>query len=471
MPAPHTQATRLLELLPLLEHAVVAEQRPADQVFAEHCRAHREWGARDRRLFGDTLFAFFRWRGWLRELPPASQLALAGWLEGLGQLALQQLAEQAGLKLSTAAPASLADKARALTALLGTEKQMEQLVPGWTLPALATGVTSEQYLDAFQRRPPVWLRVTPEQVPAALAFFNQKNPRATAHPRIAGAVAVAPPADLQGLRAATGIAAIVQDLASQVVGWLCAPQPGERWWDVCAGAGGKTLHLAALMQNRGLILATDVRAGVLRELEKRAAAAGVTIVRTRDAGRGTRDEGRGMGISDLRFTRDDWRKGTVEDAAGGRMSTAGLKKKLEGDACRAMVPRVTRDAGPETRDVFEGVLVDAPCSGLGTWNRNPDMRWRIAAGDVAAKAGVQHEVLARAARSVRPGGVLVYAVCTVTTAETTDVVEAFSRAHPGFTLESAAHPLTSERQPGTFWIWPWDGPCDGMFGARWRRRA
>jgi 16S rRNA (cytosine967-C5)-methyltransferase len=115
------------------------------------------------------------------------------------------------------------------------------------------------------------------------------------------------------------------------------------------------------------------------------------------------------------------------------------------------------------------VLVDAPCSGIGTWNRNPDMRWRTAAADVAAKAAVQREVLARAARGVRPGGVLVYAVCTVTAAETTDVAGGFGRSHPDFAAEPVAHPLTGERQVGVFWIWPWDGPCDGMFCARWRR--
>ena len=432
MPATQTQATRLLELLPRLEHAVLEEKRPADQVFAEICRAHREWGARDRRLFGDALFACFRWRGWLMGQTPAAQLALAGWLDGLGQLALRQLAEQAGLNLPVATPDALEEKARALSALLRAEKTPEQLVPEWTLPLLVGDV--HRHREAFQHRPPVWLRVTPEQVPAVLAFFNQKTPRTTVHQRVPGAVAVTPPADLQGLRAATGVAAIVQDLASQVVGLLCAPRPGEAWWDVCAGAGGKTLHLAAQMQNRGSILATDVRVGALRELEKRVAAAGVTIVRTRKEGRGAGDEGRVL--------KDEGRGGTGSGALATRHSS--------------LVP-------------FDGVLVDAPCSGIGTWNRNPDMRWRTAAADVAAKAAVQREVLARAARGVRPGGVLVYAVCTVTAAETMDVAGEFGRSHPDFAAEPVAHSLTGERQAGNFWIWPWAGPCDGMFCARWRR--
>jgi len=435
MPAAQSQALRLLELLPELESAVIAARRPADQCFAEYCRAHHEWGARDRRLFGDALFACFRWRGWLAGLPPARMLALAGWLDGLQHPALRELATQAGLELPSATPTTLAEKAQALAGLLGTTKDCSELLPDWTLPLLATpGASLLQHLEAFQRRPPVWLRVMPEQVPPVLEFFNQPNQRATAHPRVPGAVSVTPPANLQGLRTATAVAAIVQDLASQCVGLLCAPQPGERWWDVCAGAGGKTLHLATLMQNRGTLLATDVRAGALRELERRAAEAGVTMIQTRKL----KAEVRGAGVEE-RGTRD--------------------------------TGRALRDARPETRDaqLFDGILVDAPCSGIGTWNRNPDMRWRTDAADVAAKAAIQGEVLERAAQSVRPGGTLVFAVCTVTAAETEGVTAAFARAHPEFQPDTAPHPLTGTLQNGVFWVWPWAGPCDGMFIARWRR--
>jgi len=208
MPAAQTQALRLVELLPELERVVVVERRPADQFFAACCRMHHEWGSRDRRLFGDALFAYFRWRGWLAGLPPARALALAGWLDGLQHPALRELAAQAGLTLPAATPDTLAGKAQALSGLLGTTKDIAALLPDWTRPLLATTDASvQQYLEAFQRRPPVWLRVAPEQVPAVLEFFNQPGPRATAHPRVPGAVAVTPPANLQGLRAATAVAA------------------------------------------------------------------------------------------------------------------------------------------------------------------------------------------------------------------------------------------------------------------------
>ena len=478
MPPAQTQATRLIELLATLEHAVVAERRPADQVFAGCCRAHHEWGSRDRRIFGDVLFAYFRWRGWLTGLPPARVLALAGWLDGLAHPALVELATQAALKLPAVTPEKLDDKARELSALLGAEKKLSTLLPDWALPLLAVSAGgAQQHLEAFQRRPPVWLRVAPEQVAATLAFFNTPNPRAAAHPHIPGAICVKPPANLQGLYAATGVAAIVQDLASQVVGLLCAPQPGERWWDVCAGAGGKTLHLAAQMQNRGALLATDVRAGALRELEKRAAEAGVSIVRTRrigDEGRDKRGECRGASVEgrdicDLRFMIDDLKEHDAVLATDGRQ-LAGQGSHI-GLGPSRHEKRPTRDPGHETRDTFDGVLVDAPCSGIGTWNRNPDMRWRTDAADVAAKAALQADILERASRSVRPGGALIFAVCTVTAAETSGVTETFSRAHPEFVAETVPHPLTGEELQGTFFIWPWQGPCDGMFAARWRRTA
>ena len=420
MPADQTQAARLLTLLPELDRAVCVEHRPADQEFARLCRAHREWGARDRRFFGDALFAFFRWRGWLAELLPSrpeAALALAGWLDGLEHPALQRLAAQAGLPLNGAAPEDLTAKARIVSTLLGAETKPEQLVPDWWPERLATpdGATPAaaftRQLAALQRRPPVWLRVPPENMPAVLDFFNPAQPRARTDDRVAGAIAVTPPANLPGLRTATGVAAIVQDLASQCVGLLCAPQAGERWWDVCAGAGGKTLHLAALMNHTGSILATDIRADALHELERRAAAAQVGIVRTQPV---------------------------------------------------AAVPLTEK---------FDGVLVDAPCSGSGTWHRNPDMRWRSGAADVMARATTQRQLLQRVAHHVRAGGVLVFAVCTMTQAETCAVTAEFTRTHPEFQPDELIHPLTGVRQRSPFWVWPWTGPCDGMFIARWRHRG
>jgi 16S rRNA (cytosine967-C5)-methyltransferase len=196
---------------------------------------------------------------------------------------------------------------------------------------------------------------------------------------------------------------------------ICAPGRGEKWWDVCAGAGGKSLHLADLMDGAGSILATDVRAGSLDGLRRRAARRNVRNIECR-----------------------------VRDG--------------------------TRDPAPGR--LFDGVLIDAPCSGLGTWARNPDARWRTTENDIAQRSGqdrIQQKLLAAGADKVRPGGRLVYAVCTMTIAETTAVIAGFLEAWPDFRLEPTPHPLTARPTAGQVWIWPWEADCNGMFVARMNR--
>jgi len=408
------QIALVVPLVRQLDGRVREERRPADVALAQLERAHPEWGARDRRFFGAAVFAFFRWRGWLADLLPDRwplAVAAASWLDALPHPAARALRTQAGLP-EPAPAASLADLGRALAALLARPPfAPADLIPAWVPARLAppggldAAAALDRLLASFQSRPPLWLRVAPAAVPAALAFLDRPAHPAGAHPVLADAVQVAGPADLHGLRRAIGPAFEVQDLSSQCVGRVCAPQPGARWWDACAGAGGKTLQLAALMQNRGAITATDVRPGALAELRRRAAAAGATIIRT------------------------------------------------------------GRDAGA----LFDGVLVDAPCSGLGTWNRNPDLRWRTPAAVVDHSAAAQRRILADAAPQVRPGGALVYAVCTLTRTETQDVVADFLGRQPDFRPDAFAHPLTGAARTGAAWVWPWDGPGGGMFIARLRR--
>lgn len=169
----------------------------------------------------------------------------------------------------------------------------------------------------------------------------------------------------------------VQDEASQLVAHLCAPKPGERILDLCAGAGGKTLHLAALMNNRGGISAVDFQPDKLRLLAAEAGRLGTMIVETHP-----------------------------------------------GNA----------NGTPDTfRGAFDRVLLDAPCSGLGTLRRNPEIRWRIAPADLEKCAQNQRRLLRSAALCVKSGGRLIYTTCTITPEENEDVVADFLAAHPAFT--------------------------------------
>jgi 16S rRNA (cytosine967-C5)-methyltransferase len=171
----------------------------------------------------------------------------------------------------------------------------------------------------------------------------------------------------------------VQDEAAQLVSLLLAPRPGETVLDACAGRGGKTGHLAALMQNQGVITALDLSRPRLAQLEGEMQRLGVRIASACEA--------------DL----NAWRP------------------------------------APET--AYDRVLLDAPCSGLGTLRRNPDIKWAAEKRDLARYRRIQSALLDRAARLTRPGGTLVYAVCSPEPEETVDVVRDFLARNTGFGID------------------------------------
>jgi 16S rRNA (cytosine967-C5)-methyltransferase len=209
----------------------------------------------------------------------------------------------------------------------------------------------------------------------------------------------------------------IQDLASQLVGHAAAPKPGETWWDACAGEGGKTMHLSDLMQNKGLLWASDRSLRRLAKLKERAARAKAFNFRTAP-----------------------WEGG-------------------------AHLPTKTK---------FDGILVDAPCSGIGTWQRNPHARWTTLPHDVVELAAVERNLLDHVSASLKPGGRLIYAVCTLSRAETTAVAEAFTASHPELTPEPVRLPgvdrVGSELKNGSaVTLWPQDLNANGMFIAAWKR--
>ncbi len=232
------------------------------------------------------------------------------------------------------------------------------------------------------------------------------------HRQVDHAAKIEEEADVHHLRPFTGGSLEIQDIASQAVGLACDPDPGERWWDACAGAGGKALHLAALMGGKGVVVATDAYEGPLKETVRRA-------------------------------RRSPFRNVTTKVWDG---------KHVAGK------PRS-----------FDGVLVDAPCSGIGTWRRNPDARWTLEPEAIPRLAELQRDLLTAASAGVKPGGTLVYSVCTLTIAETQNVVSAFLEAQPGFRLEPFPNPFDESVTNGTLQICPQDADCDAMFIARWVR--
>jgi len=212
----------------------------------------------------------------------------------------------------------------------------------------------------------------------------------------------------------------VQDEGSQLLGFLLEPKRGEMVVDICAGAGGKTLLLGALMKNTGRLYAFDISDKRLANLKPRLARSGLSNVHP-------------------------------------------ARIEHERDA------KIKRLAGKVDR-----VLVDAPCSGLGTLRRNPDLKWRQSADSVAELAAKQAAILDAAAKLVRPGGRVVYATCSLLTAENDAVVAAFLAAHPDFTLTPASGVLAGHgvAVDGDFLrLLPHRHNTDGFFAAILDKKA
>lgn len=279
------------------------------------------------------------------------------------------------------------------------------LAPAWLEAALIESGLPREALPPLVERAPLDVRINPLRSTATLP---EGEPL---------------PHGLQGLRLASGTrvetldayrdgAIEVQDAGSQIVGLALPVSPGDRIVDLCAGAGGKTLALGARMANKGLLLACDTDRARLQQLPPRAERAGVTIVET-------------------------------------RLLNPGHERAMLADAV----------------GVADGVLVDAPCSGTGTWRRNPEARWRLDAARLARFVATQSQVLATGAALVRPGGSLVYIVCSLLDAEGAGQVASFLSDHPGWRAEPPDLPAGRPHGQGVRLDPARDG-TDGFFVAR-----
>ena len=429
-----TQALTVLESLRALIRGVFGEDRPADRELAGLVRTRRGCGSRDRAAVSAVFYAVARYYGALRALLPDS---VASRIErGDGDFADAELAALAVTALvfegehgelasslgklfalpevpMPPADASFEKRAAAAAAFTGAEHAP---APETLLPAeLAEFIPQDlsRLTRLMARRPPLWIRLQHGGEAETLAELAASGMTVRRHPRVAAAVALTGGKlnvfTLESFRAGRFE---VQDLASQCVGLVCAPKPGERWFDACAGGGGKTLELAVLMRRRGTVIAGDVREGILHELKLRARRAGFPNIST-----------------------------------------------LHHDG------RVPRGFHP-----CDGVLVDAPCSGSGVWRRNPGSAWKFRPAELKEYARRQYDILAHFSTAVKPGGVLVYATCSLFREENEEVVGRFLAAHPDFALESGTHPLTGTIVNGLYHFDGFDDDCDFLFAARMRRK-
>jgi 16S rRNA (cytosine967-C5)-methyltransferase len=354
---------------------------PADQALRDSLTQTRHYTASgERRGISRAVFTYYRWWRWLDE-KESLQRQLAAALE------LQARFDKTPDSIK---PAALA--VRAVPDWLKTE--MDDVPAAW--------------LQELQREPALWIRAKEGLASRVVPALGKCEPAAVENFGIkTNAYRYTGITDLYRTEEFQAGEFEIQDLASQLVGYAAAPKPGETWWDACAGEGGKTMHLSDLMQNKGLLWASDRSLRRLAKLKERAARAKV-----------------------FNFRAAQW-EGT------------------------AKLPTKTK---------FDGILVDAPCSGVGTWQRNPHARWTTSPKDVHELAAVQKQLLENVAGSLKPGGRLVYAVCTLTRTETTAIADAFTASHPELTPD----PVFGRTPQLT--LWPQDLNANGMFIAAWRRR-
>jgi 16S rRNA (cytosine967-C5)-methyltransferase len=439
-PTPAVREVRVAQVVPLgmlaeetariagqVEAAVMNEGKRADRLLSSLLRTRRDLALPDQRFIARATFALFRWRGWLDSThvtTPLDRLLIAGLLDApavspVHRMWAKIVGRDPDMLVNGGDAPNWTARAEVLKRLVGhhaINADPWRLFPTWLrehLPLPPGGAPPKQkyleLLETMQHRPPLWVRVQGADPKLLWDELSKSGVRPWIHRNLLGSGKLDPDSDVHHLAAFTRGNLEIQDLASQAVGFVCDPDPGNRWWDACAGAGGKSLHLASLMQGKGVIIATDVYERVLQETVRRA-------------------------------RRSPFRNITTKLWDGRRV------------------------AGKPGS--FDGVLVDAPCSGIGTWRRNPDARWTLERESIARLAETQGQILKTASQGVKAGGILVYSVCTLTPSETRNVIRPFLEAHPEFQLDPFPHPFNGEQTDGTLQIWPQDGDCDAMFIAR-----
>ena len=415
----------LLEACTELIGAVLKFDAPADNIVSFFLRQHRELGPRERHTLAETAYSVLRRRLLYQHLaqtgsgPLERRFAILGWAgDGAFLKAALELHEQKWQAQALAIDRSaLAPKLR-------------HNLPDWIAQPLQAQLGDEGFwalVASLDEAAPLDLRVN---------TFKTKREAAQSALAAAGIDAALTPYSPWGLRI-HGRPALqklplftqgeveVQDEGSQLLALLTDAKRGEMVVDFCAGAGGKTLALGAAMRNTGRLYAFDVAGHRLEALKPRLARSGLSNVYP----------------VQIAHERDE---------------------------------RIKRLAGKIDR-----VLVDAPCSGLGTLRRNPDLKWRQSPKSVQELNLKQTAILAGAARLLKPGGRLVYATCSLLASENEAVCQAFAAAHPGFSALSVSAVLSELKvvdadrlvQGGNLRLWPHLHATDGFFAAIWAKQA
>jgi 16S rRNA (cytosine967-C5)-methyltransferase len=424
-----------------------AEWGFASEIIARTFRAHRELASGDRRRIAETVYGLIRMDRRLDAIleemlpagielsPPARDALKLLVYEAREGVPLEALAAEAAAlgREARAARGSTIDLARAvgdeagLARRTGLEREAVRLsYPTWMIETFVNDLGASDGValaEAMNRRAPMAVRANTARITREALAAQLAEEHVTARP-----TALAPAGLVLETRVnAFGLAAFrdglfeVMDEGSQLVAELVAPPPGGRVVDACAGAGGKTLAVGAALGGKGQLLALDTDGRKLEELRRRARRAGLSNV----AARPVENEG-------------------------------------------VTLPREARLGG------FDRVLVDAPCSGLGTLRRNPEARWRLSPQAVRAFPARQLALLVTYAPLCAVGGRIIYATCTVTRDENDGVVDRFLAERDDFVRVPVKEIWGRERAEAAgdglvLRVYPHSHDTDGFFAAVLRR--
>jgi 16S rRNA (cytosine967-C5)-methyltransferase len=421
-------SARFQTTIEIIDHILLNPAVPSDRLLVDYLRQRRFIGSHDRRAITETVYEILR--QWpvltLYQSPLKGRQAVLWFLRVCQQYSVEQIREIfAGSNYS---PASLSqEEEKNLATPLSPDDWPEWIkaaTPEWLWPYCqdSFGENTMAEMQAFDRVAGFDVRINP-----------LKTDRRTVFERLEaeGITVTETPYSPWGLRLPNRQALNqhklwedghieVQDEGSQLIAFLTDAQPGMRILDLCAGAGGKTLGLAAAMKNKGSLLATDIHEWRLKRARERLKRAGISNV-------------------ECRALNDSW-----------------LKRQI---------------------GKFDRVLVDAPCSGTGTWRRNPDLKIRFQPNDLEELIQKQVTILQTAAATVKPGGRLIYATCSILKAENDEQVEQFLKNHPDFSLVNIAEvwqqvlgsPCPSARP--TLQLTPLQHQTDGFFVSVFEKRG
>ena len=371
----------------------------ADKVIEKVLRSNPKWGARDRAFIAESVYEIVRWKRLIQSLSPSNdyyQWFGTYWV--LQDRTLPDWKEFKGIN---------GPKIRQHREKI-TERAVLQSIPDWLdkMGETQLGENWEAELESLNQQAKVVLRANtlkttrpdlklkleelginaylPKEYPDALVLLQRKNVFRT-------------PLFKDGLFE-------VQDASSQLVAAALEAEPGMRVIDACAGAGGKALHLAALMQNKGRILAMDTESWKLQNAKLRARRAGISIMETKP------------------------------------IESNKTIKRLHESADR--------------------LLLDVPCSGLGVLKRNPDTKWKLSEASIEKVRGLQKEILSQYPSMLKPGGIMVYATCSILPSENQHQVEAFLEGPVGQGFELLEETCVLSHESG----------FDGFYIARLKKK-